>query len=238
MASAPTTKTPRRRRSPFRAVGVHVRRRLVAGVLLTIPLIATYLILKTVFLFLDGLLQPVFERFLGYNIPGAGLVAFLVLVYGIGLVGGNATGRAVISLGQDVLLRIPVINSVYRTSKQLVDTLAGNDADGNEPKRVVLVEVPEGSGYWALGFHTGTALDSVSGRQMAVIYVPTAPMPNSGWLALVPLDRVYATDIKVADAMRFVVSGGVLAPERIHRWRVTSPNGAAGGQAQQTGRAT
>ena len=214
-----------------RRVGQHLRRRLVAGTLLLIPIVITYLLLRWVFLSVDSVLQPLF-RWLSLQIfavelyvPGAGLLGMLILVYLLGILAANVAGRYVIHLMQQVLLRIPVVNTVYRASKQLVDTLSGPAE--REFKRVVFVELPM-QGVYALGFHTSSMTDE-EGQVLAVVYIPTAPMPNSGWLAVVPLERVFETDITVAEAMRMVISGGVLAPSEVVKGRALRSLGGGAG---------
>lgn len=219
--------------SPLGHIGQHLRRRLVAGLLLLIPIAVTYILLRWVFFSVDGLLQPLLRPLFTWlfgvvtgtrpdtpvSVPGAGLVGVLLLVYLLGILAANVVGRYIIHLFQEILLRVPVVNAVYRASKQLVDTLSGPPEA--EYKRVVFIEMPMQMGY-ALGFHTGTMVDE-TGQTLALVYIPTAPMPNSGWMAIVPLDRMYETDITVGEAMRMVISGGALAPSHVAKARITPP---------------
>lgn len=200
-------------------LGATLRRRLVAGGLLLVPIVVTYLVLRWAFLAADGILQPVVRWLTGEllgepkAIPGAGLVGMVILVYLLGLLATNVVGRYIIHLIQQTFLRTPLVNTVYRASKQLVDVLTSPPE--REFRRVVMVEVPM-PGVFALGFHTGTIIDQHN-NVLAVVYIPTAPLPNSGWITIVPLDKVHQTDITVGQAMRMVISGGVLTPTRVVR---------------------
>jgi len=92
-------------------MALHLRKTLIAGLLLLVPLIVTYLVLRLVFDSLDGVLQPIFQRVFGVRVPGVGLVAMLVLMYFVGLLGLYGVGKQLIRLGQRVLLGVPVIGA-------------------------------------------------------------------------------------------------------------------------------
>ncbi len=188
----------------------------------------TYIVLRWVFLWVDSLLQPALrlatERFIGrpVTVPGAGLIAVIVLVYLLGLLAANVVGRYIIRAMQQVLLYVPVVNTVYRASKQFVDTLSG-PTGGQDFRRVVMVEMPV-EGIFAVGFYTGTTTDE-TGQQLALVYIPTSPMPNSGWVMVIPVVRLYETDLSVGEAMRLVLSGGSLAPPRISKTKMLKAPG-------------
>ena len=181
--------------------------------LLLLPVIITYLLLRLLFDAIDGLVQPVIEAAFGRRIPGLGSVILVILVYVTGLVGAFFLGKRLIRLGQNALLRMPVIGPVYSTAKQLIDSFSGSTGTGF--KRVVIIEYPRAS-VWTIGFLTSLTSDE-SGKPMALVYMPTAPMPNSGWVAILPAQDVYDTDMSVSEAMKLVLSGGIVAPPQIRK---------------------
>lgn len=193
----------------------HLRRTFIAGLLVTIPVVLTYWVLSFLFHLIDGVLNRPLEQALGRRIPGLGSVVLVVLIYVLGLIGANFLGRRAIHLSQQALLRIPVISTVYSAVKALVESLFGSSGAASVPRRVVLIEYP-GPGLWTIGFLTGMTRNE-EGEAWAIVYVPTAPTPQTGWVAMVPIAQVYETDLTVQAAMRLVLSGGVLSPERMNR---------------------
>ena len=205
----------------FRHLGLHIRTRFIAGLFLLVPLAITYLILRFLFDAIDGPIQPAIEKGVGFRIPGAGVVGLLVLTYLVGLLGTNVLGGRIIQMGEWFLMRIPLLRPVYSTSKQLMQSFAGTSTTGF--KRVVLIEFPRPT-VWAISFLTGMTQDE-EGRPMAIVYIPTAPMPTSGYVNIVPADQVYDTDLTVQAAMSIVLSGGLVAPEQIRKrpLQITAP---------------
>ena len=191
----------------------HLRQTFVAGILLIVPVFATIYILWFLFTSLDGLLSPAIERAFGVSVTGLGLAALLVLVYLIGLIGRNFVGRRIFASGQQLLMRLPLVRTVYAPARQLIESFSGVGATGF--KRVVIIEYPS-AGLRTIGFLTGTFRDE-HGEVQALVYIPTAPTPNSGWVALLPLSQVYDTDLSVPDAIRLVLSGGILTPGSIRK---------------------
>ncbi|MBM3944331.1 MAG: DUF502 domain-containing protein [SAR202 cluster bacterium] len=191
----------------------HLRRTVITGLLLLIPLVLTYLVLRFLFDNLDELLQPVFIYFFERRIPGAGIAALAVLVYLVGLLGQNFAGRKLVQLTQYVLMRIPVVSTVYNATRRLIESFSGPGTTGL--KRVVMIEYPR-LGMWTVGFLTGVMTDE-TGKQLALVYVPTAPTPYTGWMAMVPVDQVYDTDLSVSTAFNMVLSGGVVSPATVKK---------------------
>ena len=189
----------------------HVRSTLIAGVLILVPVAITYVLVVWVFNNIDGLLQPLLERITDRHIPGLGLLALIILVYILGLVWTKRLGRRTIRTLQHFLLKIPLIGAVYGPARKLIESFTGESTAGF--KRVVVVEYPK-QGTWMIGFLTGIA-NVVPGSTMGVIYLPTAPTPNSGWVAMVPIQNIYDTTMTVQQAMTMVLSGGISSPVQI-----------------------
>jgi len=196
-----------------RGIGGHLRRALVRGLFVMIPVVLTYMVLKLLFDVVDGVLQPLVEEAFGSRIPGLGLLFLAVLVYLTGLLVANALGRRIVELVKGGLLRIPVVSNVYSTSGKLIDSFSGSSDMGF--KRVVAIEHPR-RGAWTLGFLT-SFIEEAPSKRMAIVYIPTAHMPNSGWVAILPVEEVYDTDLSIDTAMNLVLSGGITAPSRYQR---------------------
>lgn len=194
-------------------VGQHFRSRLLSGLVIVIPMVATYVVLKFVFDILDPLPQPLFDRVLGREIPGVGIVSLVILVYIAGVVGSYVLGRRLIAFGYRLVDLVPIIRPIYRTARQTIDSLSLADWE-NRFSRVVLLDYPR-PGVKSIGFVTATYKDD-SGQPMVVVYIPTTPVPTSGFLALLPEDDVVSTTLNVEEAMKIVISGGVLTPDQIH----------------------
>ena len=209
--------------------GLHLRDRLGAGILLLLPLIITFWLLSLIFNLLDDFLGgriddlPVFATIMGreipQSIPGLGIITLIIVVYLAGLLGSSVLGRRFFNVGQNLLLSVPVVRTIYFATKQLVESLSGSKSTGL--RRVVVIEYPR-AGLWAVGFLTGFTTNEEK-RSMAIVYLPTAPMPNSGWLAVLPVEEVYDTDLTVQDAMQFVLSGGILSPTSIAKRPIQEP---------------
>ena len=201
----------------FKNVGLHIRTTLLAGVLITIPVVVTFVILKFVFDFFDPLLQPLFETFTDRYIRGMGVVALVIIIYLAGLVTTQVLGRRMIQLVQGAVDLIPVVRSVYRAARQATEVFSTLGASGNY-SGVVLVDFP-GNGLKSIGLVTGK-LEDQDGNPLLAVYIPTSPFPTSGFLLILPPHQVTPTDMAVNDAMKLIVSAGTVGPGRI----VSTPN--------------
>ena len=200
-----------------RGLTVHLRGMLIAGTLLLVPVALTYLVFLFIYDVVNGVLQPGIERLFveigreDWSFPGIGVVAAVILIYLAGVLAAGSIGIKLIHWSQKAAVRVPIIGTVYSASRQLIESFSGGQATGFQ--RVVLIQYPR-RGYWAMGFLT-SIMDSDTEGHLAVVYIPTAPLPNSGWLAIVPFDEVYDTEITPQTAMRFVFSGGIVSPNDI-----------------------
>jgi uncharacterized membrane protein len=191
----------------------HQRNLLIAGILTAIPLLVTYLVFRWLFEALDGIFQPVFVFLIHRPLPGAGLVAVVLLVYILGLITTNLVGRRLVRGLDAMMCRLPVVQYVYSGAKQVVDAMRTlRDVPFNE---VVLVEFPK-AGMYSLGFVTGKAID-LRGESRVPVFIPHTPNPMTGFLVLLSSEDILDTDISIEGAMRMVLSGGLLSPETIAR---------------------
>ena len=143
------------------------------------------------------------------------LLAALITLTGLYLLGWVATrvvGRRIIALFEDLMNRLPVVQTIYGSTRKLVQSL---QQENMQVQRVVLIEFPS-PGMKVVGFVTHVLRDVDSGEELATVYVPTTPNPTSGYLEILPLARVTATDWSMDEAMTFIISGGVVSPERLH----------------------
>jgi uncharacterized membrane protein len=152
-----------------------------------------------------------------WYLQGIGFVVAIVAVYLAGVLVGNYIGRRTYLRLESWLVRVPVIKQVYPNVKQIVQFLIGDD-DSKLPTsgKVVLVEYPR-KGIWTVGLMTGGTLGSVQrvvGRPCVTVFIPSSPTPFTGYTITVPADEVRELGITFDEAIRFVVSGGVLVPER------------------------
>ncbi len=194
-----------------------MRRYLIAGLLVWVPLGITIWVLHALVSALDQTLLLVPEAWrpealFGFPIPGLGVVlSFLVLLV-TGVVAANFFGARLILAWEAVLGRIPFVKSIYSSVKQVSDTLLS--PTGNAFRKALLVEFPH-AGSWTIAFLTGTPATSVASllaEEHVSVYVPTTPNPTSGYFLLVPKSRVRELDMSVDEALKYIISMGVVAP--------------------------
>ncbi|SPJ14985.1 conserved hypothetical protein [Burkholderiales bacterium] len=191
---------------------------MMTGLLVWIPLALTIWVLVLIVTSMDRLLlllpppwRP--EQWLGFPLPGAGLVLTVLIVFATGMLAANIIGQRLVGWWESILGRIPIVSNIYRSVKQVSDTLLSQD--GHSFRRAVLVEFPQ-RGQWSVGFVVGTTGSRLSKHldpQALTVYVPTAPNPTSGYTLIVPPGEVRDVDLSVDEALKFVISMGVVVPE-------------------------
>lgn len=196
---------------------------LIAGLLVVIPLATTiwltFTISNWVINFLTRIpkqlnpydnLHPVLVNLINILV---GLTVPLMFILLIGLMARNIAGKWLLDLGEQLLQAIPLAGSVYKTLKQLLETIL---KDSDEKFRgVVMVEYPR-KGVWSLGFVTGTISNDIQSRmnrQMLSVFIPTTPNPTTGWYAVVPEDEAITLSLSIEDAFKIVISGGIVNPD-------------------------
>jgi uncharacterized membrane protein len=192
----------------------------VTGILVLLPLIITGYILIFAFNLLDSRLRNLIWTYTGHRIPGVGLLTFLLLVFLAGVFVQNVVGRQLLHWGEAVLRRIPVVNSIYSASKQVMEVFA---YDRNEAfQKVVLVEFPR-RGIYMLGFLTGEAPSKVKQEvesDLLNVFVPVTP-PGHGYFLMVPPREARILDMSVEEGLKLVLSAGIITSSqsyrRIHR---------------------
>ncbi len=205
--------------SPFKRLESHFWRRTAAGFLVLIPLLATFLVIRFFFSYIDGIFRGpsgLLTRWIAgtpLDFPGVGVIFTIGLLYIIGLLVAAKAGRRAVDWQNTVLSHIPVVKSIYGVAKQATDSLTS--PSGHEFSRVVFVEWPR-KGVLAMGFITGHCHSPTNGdKPLLVIYIPTVPNPTSGNLAFVTEDEVVETDLTMEEAMKIVFSGGMVLPDQM-----------------------
>jgi len=191
------------------SVGVNsLKRNLLAGIIVVVPIAGTIFILHWLFFSIDGLLAPLVEAIFGRNIVGVGFIMMLIVVYLAGIIGANVIGKRIIRRSELFLAAVPMVRSIYNTFKQVLESVILPTKGGF--KEVVLVEFPR-LGMRTVGFVTNRVKDN-AGRDYVNVYIPTTPNPTSGYLEIIPADEVTPTGWSVEDAVKIVVSGGMISP--------------------------
>lgn len=190
----------------------HLKGTFLAGIFIVIPFGITIFILKFLFNFADGILGSHLDSLMVFygrdegHIPGIGMVTGIAVIYLTGLVATNVLGRRLLKLSDDLMTRIPLVKSIYSSSKQLIKVFSEG---GSSYRRAVFVEWPR-PGVRAVGFVTAEV--EREGEQFVVVYIPTMPNPTSGFALWFRECDVFESGMTVEDAVKFVVSGGVVIP--------------------------
>ena len=214
---------------PVRKRAAKKRRYLLTGLLTIIPLWFTWIVLSFLFNTLSSLGNPL-VRFcadrLSPHFPEAAdllnvkvfqsivaVILVLAVLYGMGVLARMVIGRRIIRAFEQMIDQIPFVKTVYGAIKKLLVVL--QEKPGNDVQRVVLINFPSEE-MKTVGLVTRTFTDAVTGRELAAVYVPTTPNPTSGYLEVVPVDKLTSTDWELDEAMTFIISGGAIAPDQIY----------------------
>ncbi|NKB56831.1 MAG: DUF502 domain-containing protein [Alphaproteobacteria bacterium] len=195
-----------------------------AGVLVTTPLAATFLVAWWFIGVVDDYIVPMIPD--GWNpdhylketvgleigLPGLGLVVLLIVITLIGALTAGFLGRLVLTIGERILAQMPVIRSVYSAIKQVLETILKQQSKAF--RQAVLIEYPR-RGIWAVGFITGTTegeVQNLTMQEVVNVFLPTTPNPTSGFLLFVPSKDVVLLSMSVEEAVKMVISGGIVTP--------------------------
>jgi uncharacterized membrane protein len=197
-----------------------LRRYIIAGILVWLPIGVTIFLVRILVGLLDRTLvlipqkyQP--EALLGFAIPGLGILLTIIILLVTGVLAANIVGRSMVGLWESVLERIPVVRSVYSAAKNFAEMVFSDSSQSF--KKVLLIEYPR-KGLYSLAFQTSSALGEVQGRtgeDVICTFVPTTPNPTSGFIIIVPRKDVIELDMEVDEALKMIISLGVVIPN----WR-------------------
>ena len=197
----------------------HLRRYFVAGILVWLPLGVTFLVLRFLVRLMDrtlGLVPAAYrpEELLGIAIPGLGVILTIIVLFLTGVLAANIVGRSVVIGWERLLDRIPVVRSIYSASKNFAEIVFSDS--GNAFSKVLLVEYPR-KGIYTITFQTATEVGEIQARtgdEVICCFVPTTPNPTSGFIIMVPKKDVIELDMTPDDAVKLIMSLGVVVP----RW--------------------
>ncbi len=206
-----------------------IRNRIIAGVLVAIPIVVTIWVLNVSYRFIKGISDPWLRKvqlvapdtasnFPGLwanQLPGVSFFVTLLLILLLGFMATNVLGKKILSSFERLLMRIPIVASVYTAVKQVIDSFQSYN-DVGQFKRVVYLEYPS-EGAKIIGFSTGQFYDAGLEREMTSVVLPTSPNPMTGLLVVVPTDRVIDAGLTMEEATKMLVSAGLVVPKRQRR---------------------
>ncbi len=200
------------------------RSRFLSGLLVLVPITVTVLVIRFIVGFMASVGRPVLQIWIG-NIPHyvTEILAFFMtflLIYGAGFLATHITGRKLVNLGENILMKLPLVKSIYGASKNVVDAFAHDVSTNSEA--VALVEFPR-PGSWVIGFVMGN-MKGPDEDNMYRVYVPTSPNPTSGFLLILPKKEIHFTDMQVETALKTILSGGSLGPTQYRFTQNPVPN--------------
>ena len=221
-----------------RATSRFVRNTFLTGLLILIPLVATYLLVAFLFDLLSGAGAPVMRTLFGPLqqiesfwwlepiTPVVNIVLALGIIFLLGLVGTNFIGRQILDAVNTLILRLPLISSVYSAVKQMAETFQGPSGSF---QRVVLLQCPR-KGMWVMGLVAAERDDAVgltSAPRLLSVFIPTTPNPTSGFLVMVPPGEVVEVDYTVEEAFKFIVSSGIVGENFVQKAKAEGEKTAA-----------
>lgn len=191
----------------------HIKTYIFRGLLAIIPLVLSFFVIQFIYVTIDRRVAGIIEKIVGRRIPGLGIFLVLVLLYLLGLVASNWTGKQILALIERVTARIPLIKTIYQLGKQL--GIALSMPEKKVLKRAVMVEHFR-PGLWSIGFVTGIVTDRKNqDEKLLKVFIPTAPNPTTGFMIMVKESQVRDLQWSIQDAMNAVISGGIISPPQI-----------------------
>ncbi len=194
-----------------------LRSYLLTGLVVWLPILITIGVLRFIIDLLDNTLalipkayQP--EQLIGHYIPGLGVVLSLIILLVTGIIATNYFGQRLVAWGESILSKIPLVRSIYKTVKQVINALMSTNSEAF--RKVVLIEYPR-KGLWTIAFQTGTANSGINNKtkeELISVFVPTTPNPTSGFLMMLPRNDVIELDMSIDEALKFIISLGVMPP--------------------------
>ena len=193
-----------------------IKNYLLTGILVSAPVFITFWIVLSLVKFFDKLITPLIPYYINPNyylprdVPGLGLIILIILLIIIGFLTASFFGRFLLKKTESLISKIPLIKIFYKTIKQIIETIFKNNSKAF--REVVLLEYPR-KGIWVLGFTTGQVEGAVKKKikgNLINVFVPTTPNPTSGFLLMVPKTQLKYLDVKVDDAIKTIVSAGII----------------------------
>lgn len=195
----------------------YLRNIFLTGLFLLVPIFVTLSIIIWLFNSVDAIFRNPLEQLLGFPPIGIGVILTFLIILATGLISTNFFGKKIISFTEGILKKIPLVNTVYISMKQLTDTVFTNQK--NAFKSAVLIQYPS-PGIFVIGFITADSpleICSKIQKPMKSVFIPTTPNPTSGMLAMIPVEDIIFLDLSVEAAIKLIVSGGILLPEGVEK---------------------
>ncbi len=192
----------------------HLRLYVLRGLLALIPIGLTIFTIRIIYVFIDKRVMEAVDQYIGYRIPGLGLLLFIVFLYCVGMVTSNVLGKRLFSVLDQITSKIPLAKIAYQVGKQISDTLSLPERQIF--KKVVLVDYFKPDS-WVIGFVTGEIMDEEFGETRLKVFIPTVPNPTSGFLVILKESQTKNPNWTVEEAMKMVISGGIIGPEIIKK---------------------
>jgi uncharacterized membrane protein len=196
---------------------LHVRKYLISGLLVWLPIWVTLLVIKFIVDMLDATLkllphayQP--DVLLGFHIPGLGIIFTLLILFFTGMIVANFLGQKLVDFWDKLLAKIPLVRSIHAGVRKVLTTIF--NSKGQAFRKVLLIEYPR-KGLWSIAFQTGGGCNEVAAKtqkEMVTVFVPTTPNPTSGFLMMIPKEDATELDMSIDEALRLVISLGVVQP--------------------------
>ena len=197
-----------------------LRKYFLAGLVIVVPIAAAVWALVWVFNAIDSILQPVIRdviirwinpEYHGNGITGLGFIITILLIFLVGIIASNYVGHRFIKYSESLLSRVPVFRQIYSALKQVVEGITGLGLNKAAFRKVVFVEFPL-AGMRTIGFVTNELTDT-EGNKLFSVFIPTSPTPTTGYYMIATPDRIYSTNLNVDEAMKLVISAGIIAPQ-------------------------
>ncbi len=213
---------PGKKSTPF----AFLRTRFVTGLLVSFPLVVTLFFGRFLFDLIDRWADPISQQLFKRVVPGFGAALFVVAVFLLGVLAHNVIGRRILHWGEKVFERIPVLRAVYSGTREVTRAFASNRS--RSFRRVVLVPFPAAD-VWGVAFVTGEFEEAVPDgkRRVVTVFMPTTPNPTTGFFLVYPVASVRETDLSVEEALRMVISGGLVSTTQERLFPRPSPRDAA-----------
>ncbi|MFH1729867.1 MAG: DUF502 domain-containing protein [Pseudomonadota bacterium] len=210
----------------FSAIKRDLKRNIIAGFLVLVPIGATFSLVRFFLNYSDKFFKSISGKFFSYiprdaipgfvldfPLPGLGLIFLIMILFLIGLMARNIFGRKLVQFYEDIIERIPILRKIYNGIKQIIETILTSQADSF--KRAVLIEYPR-KGIYTMAFVTGVGskeMESKLGKKLLSVFVPTTPNPTSGFYLFIPEKDMIDLNITVDVAFKSIISGGIVTPE-------------------------
>ncbi|GAA3073244.1 DUF502 domain-containing protein [Rhizobium viscosum] len=211
-------------KAPRVPVAMRLRNNFLAGLIICAPIAITIWLTWTFIHWSDSWVRPYIperwnpESYINFAIPGFGLLTAVIIITIVGFLGKNLIGQSIVRFGESIVQRMPLVRTIYRSVKQIFETVLKEQS--NSFKKVGLIEYP-GPGLWALVFIATDAKGEIGskfnamGEDMVAVFLPPTPVPTAGFLIFVPREKIVMLDMNPEDAAKFLISGGLVAPEHL-----------------------